>query len=163
MINLACSSSIEKRIIFLIIFFMSSTTSCRPSYPYFNDVSVESSSAWTEAKWRESGMPSPSSVRPSKYYLAMLTKTQDQKLLWKIWNKGSIQPKSLSPTFRWYLVRFDLPHDPDPSALAQRLGVMPLPPYVRRPASPQMKNSINCICKGGKRGGSSSCRSPFHS
>ena len=35
-----------------------------------------------------------------------------------------------------YLVRFDLPHDPDPSALAQRLGAMPLPPYVRRPATP---------------------------
>ena len=33
-----------------------------------------------------------------------------------------------------YLVRFDLPRDPDVHALAERLGTMPLPPYVRRPA-----------------------------
>jgi len=35
-----------------------------------------------------------------------------------------------------YLVRFDLPIDPDVPALAGRLGSMPLPPYVRRPAGP---------------------------
>ena len=34
-----------------------------------------------------------------------------------------------------YLVRFDLSKDSDPSALAERLGTMPLPPYVRRPTS----------------------------
>ena len=33
-----------------------------------------------------------------------------------------------------YLVKFDLPKDTDPPALAQRLGSLPLPPYVRRPA-----------------------------
>ena len=33
-----------------------------------------------------------------------------------------------------YLVKFDLPKDSDPPALAQRLGSLPLPPYVRRPA-----------------------------
>ncbi len=33
-----------------------------------------------------------------------------------------------------YLVRFDLSRDPDVLSLAERLGSMPLPPYVRRPA-----------------------------
>jgi len=33
-----------------------------------------------------------------------------------------------------YLVKFDLPKDADPPALAQRIGTLPLPPYVRRPA-----------------------------
>jgi S-adenosylmethionine:tRNA ribosyltransferase-isomerase len=33
-----------------------------------------------------------------------------------------------------YLVRFDLPKDKDASSLAQRIGSLPLPPYVRRPA-----------------------------
>ena len=33
-----------------------------------------------------------------------------------------------------YIVRFELPNDPDVSALAGRLGSMPLPPYVKRPA-----------------------------
>lgn len=33
-----------------------------------------------------------------------------------------------------YLVSFDLPHDSDPLALAQRIGALPLPPYVKRPA-----------------------------
>ena len=33
-----------------------------------------------------------------------------------------------------YLVSFDHPHDTDVPALAQRLGSMPLPPYVKRPA-----------------------------
>jgi len=33
-----------------------------------------------------------------------------------------------------YLVQFDLPKDDDPSELAQRIGALPLPPYVRRPA-----------------------------
>jgi len=33
-----------------------------------------------------------------------------------------------------YLVQFDLPKDDDPSELAQRIGSLPLPPYVRRPA-----------------------------
>lgn len=33
-----------------------------------------------------------------------------------------------------YLVRFDLPKDLDVPTLAERLGAMPLPPYVRRPA-----------------------------
>ena len=33
-----------------------------------------------------------------------------------------------------YLVKFDLPKDSDPRTLAQRLGSLPLPPYVRRPA-----------------------------
>ena len=32
-----------------------------------------------------------------------------------------------------YLVSFDLPHDSDPPALAQRIGALPLPPYVKRP------------------------------
>jgi S-adenosylmethionine:tRNA ribosyltransferase-isomerase len=31
-----------------------------------------------------------------------------------------------------YLVEFDLPHDSDPPALAQRIGALPLPPYVKR-------------------------------
>ena len=31
-----------------------------------------------------------------------------------------------------YLVRFDLPKDADPPALAQRVGKLPLPPYVHR-------------------------------
>jgi S-adenosylmethionine:tRNA ribosyltransferase-isomerase len=31
-----------------------------------------------------------------------------------------------------YLVKFDLPKDADPSTLAQRIGTLPLPPYVRR-------------------------------
>ncbi|MDA8775336.1 tRNA preQ1(34) S-adenosylmethionine ribosyltransferase-isomerase QueA [Opitutales bacterium] len=34
-----------------------------------------------------------------------------------------------------YIVRFDLPKDTDPTALAQRIGALPLPPYVRRPAN----------------------------
>ena len=33
-----------------------------------------------------------------------------------------------------YLVRFDLPKDKDAPSLAQRIGSLPLPPYVRRPA-----------------------------
>jgi S-adenosylmethionine:tRNA ribosyltransferase-isomerase len=33
-----------------------------------------------------------------------------------------------------YLVRFDLPRDADPLALAQRIGELPLPPYVQRAA-----------------------------
>ena len=33
-----------------------------------------------------------------------------------------------------YLVRFDHPNDPDVSALAGRIGSLPLPPYVKRPA-----------------------------
>ncbi len=33
-----------------------------------------------------------------------------------------------------YVVEFDLFTDSDPAALAQRLGALPLPPYVRRPA-----------------------------
>ena len=33
-----------------------------------------------------------------------------------------------------YLVKFDLPKDTDPPALAQRIGALPLPPYVKRPA-----------------------------
>ena len=33
-----------------------------------------------------------------------------------------------------YLVQFGLPKDDDPSELAQRIGALPLPPYVRRPA-----------------------------
>lgn len=33
-----------------------------------------------------------------------------------------------------YLVQFDLPKDSDPAELAQRIGTLPLPPYVRRPA-----------------------------
>jgi S-adenosylmethionine:tRNA ribosyltransferase-isomerase len=33
-----------------------------------------------------------------------------------------------------YVIEFDLFTDPDPAALAQRLGSLPLPPYVRRPA-----------------------------
>jgi S-adenosylmethionine:tRNA ribosyltransferase-isomerase len=33
-----------------------------------------------------------------------------------------------------YLVRFDLPKDNDAPSLAQRIGSLPLPPYVRRPA-----------------------------
>ncbi len=33
-----------------------------------------------------------------------------------------------------YLVRFDLPNDPDVPALAGRIGSLPLPPYVKRPA-----------------------------
>jgi S-adenosylmethionine:tRNA ribosyltransferase-isomerase len=33
-----------------------------------------------------------------------------------------------------YLIEFELFNDPDPAALAQRLGSLPLPPYVRRPA-----------------------------
>jgi S-adenosylmethionine:tRNA ribosyltransferase-isomerase len=33
-----------------------------------------------------------------------------------------------------YIVRFDLPKDADPPALARRIGTLPLPPYVRRPA-----------------------------
>lgn len=32
-----------------------------------------------------------------------------------------------------YLVQFDLPKDADPPALAQRVGKLPLPPYVNRP------------------------------
>ena len=34
-----------------------------------------------------------------------------------------------------YLVRFDLPKDKDAPSLAQRMGSLPLPPYVRRPAN----------------------------
>jgi S-adenosylmethionine:tRNA ribosyltransferase-isomerase len=34
-----------------------------------------------------------------------------------------------------YLVRFNLPKDKDAPSLAQRIGSLPLPPYVRRPAS----------------------------
>ena len=33
-----------------------------------------------------------------------------------------------------YLVEFDLPKDDDPTGLAQRIGALPLPPYVHRPA-----------------------------
>ncbi len=33
-----------------------------------------------------------------------------------------------------YLVRFNLPKDKDAPSLAQRIGSLPLPPYVRRPA-----------------------------
>ena len=33
-----------------------------------------------------------------------------------------------------YLISFDLPKDSDPPALAERIGALPLPPYVRRPA-----------------------------
>ena len=33
-----------------------------------------------------------------------------------------------------YLVRFDLPKDKDAPSLAQRIGALPLPPYVDRPA-----------------------------
>ena len=33
-----------------------------------------------------------------------------------------------------YLVRFDLPKDKDAPSLSQRIGSLPLPPYVRRPA-----------------------------
>ncbi|MBT3637790.1 MAG: tRNA preQ1(34) S-adenosylmethionine ribosyltransferase-isomerase QueA [Opitutae bacterium] len=33
-----------------------------------------------------------------------------------------------------YRVQFDLPKDDDPADLAQRIGALPLPPYVRRPA-----------------------------
>ena len=33
-----------------------------------------------------------------------------------------------------YLIRFDLPKDKDAPSLAQRIGSLPLPPYVRRPA-----------------------------
>ena len=33
-----------------------------------------------------------------------------------------------------YLVRFDLPKDKDAPSFAQRIGSLPLPPYVRRPA-----------------------------
>jgi S-adenosylmethionine:tRNA ribosyltransferase-isomerase len=33
-----------------------------------------------------------------------------------------------------YLVKFDLPKDDDPAQLAQRIGALPLPPYVHRPA-----------------------------
>lgn len=33
-----------------------------------------------------------------------------------------------------YIVSFDLPQDSDPTALAQRIGTLPLPPYVKRPA-----------------------------
>ena len=33
-----------------------------------------------------------------------------------------------------YLVKFDLPKDDDPADLAQRVGTLPLPPYVDRPA-----------------------------
>ena len=32
-----------------------------------------------------------------------------------------------------YLVKFDLPKDDDPTGLAQRIGALPLPPYVHRP------------------------------
>ena len=32
-----------------------------------------------------------------------------------------------------YLISFDLPNDTDPAALAERIGSLPLPPYVRRP------------------------------
>ena len=32
-----------------------------------------------------------------------------------------------------YLVKFELPKDANPSALAQRIGILPLPPYVQRP------------------------------
>ena len=35
-----------------------------------------------------------------------------------------------------YLVRFDLPKDKDAPTLAQRIGSLPLPPYVRRHADP---------------------------
>ena len=35
-----------------------------------------------------------------------------------------------------YLVRFDLFSDKDAPSLAQRIGSLPLPPYVRRPADP---------------------------
>jgi len=34
-----------------------------------------------------------------------------------------------------YLVRFELPKDKDPTSLAHRIGSLPLPPYVRRPAN----------------------------
>ena len=33
-----------------------------------------------------------------------------------------------------YVVRFQLPQDNDPASLAQRIGSLPLPPYVRRPS-----------------------------
>ncbi len=33
-----------------------------------------------------------------------------------------------------YLVSFSLPHDSDPPALAERIGALPLPPYLKRPA-----------------------------
>ena len=33
-----------------------------------------------------------------------------------------------------YLIRFDLPKDKDAPSLAERIGSLPLPPYVRRPA-----------------------------
>ena len=33
-----------------------------------------------------------------------------------------------------YLVSFNLPQDSDPPSLAQRIGTLPLPPYVKRPA-----------------------------
>ena len=34
-----------------------------------------------------------------------------------------------------YMVHFELPNDSDPVSLAQRIGSLPLPPYIRRPAT----------------------------
>jgi S-adenosylmethionine:tRNA ribosyltransferase-isomerase len=44
-----------------------------------------------------------------------------------------------------YLVRFDLPKDADPPALAQRIGTLPLPPYVRRPADKEDESRYQTV------------------
>lgn len=49
-----------------------------------------------------------------------------------------------------YLVRFSLPKDSDPPALAQRIGKLPLPPYVRRPASREDETRYQTVYANGE-------------
>ena len=44
-----------------------------------------------------------------------------------------------------YLVKFDLPKDADPPALAERIGVLPLPPYVQRPADKEDESRYQTV------------------
>jgi S-adenosylmethionine:tRNA ribosyltransferase-isomerase len=49
-----------------------------------------------------------------------------------------------------YLVRFSLPKDADPPALAQRIGKLPLPPYVQRPASKEDETRYQTVYANGE-------------
>ena len=44
-----------------------------------------------------------------------------------------------------YLIRFELFKDQDPASLAQRIGSLPLPPYVRRPANQEDENRYQTV------------------
>jgi S-adenosylmethionine:tRNA ribosyltransferase-isomerase len=50
-----------------------------------------------------------------------------------------------------YLVRFELSKDKDPTALAQRIGSLPLPPYVRRPADQEDEERYQTVYANKKK------------